>query len=110
MEAPHLLRHEGCHGAAKLCVVRVGGLGAQQHHEEAHGPGQLHVLQLYGFLQPHKGQHRLLQEVGVTCRERGPGLSWAGEWAQWARDGPVLTHVHQGSLGALWNLLQNCGS
>lgn len=81
---PYPLGHHGGNSAADLMVADVGGVGTQDHDEEADGKGHIEdSVQCHCSLQAHEGQCRLLQE-GCTAwgrtrcdrghRGRGAGM------------------------------------
>ena len=95
---PYPLGHHGGNGAADLVVADVGGVGAQDHQEEADGQGHLEDgVQCHRGLETHEGQRRLLQEGCAAWGEdgmgRGSGVGWAqGHRAQGRRDTRAQGH------------------
>lgn len=82
---PYPLGHHGGDSAADLMVTDVGGVGTQDHDEEADRKGHVEdSVQCHCSLQAHEGQCRLLQEGctawGRTGCDRGHRGRGAGMW------------------------------
>lgn len=92
---PYPLGHHGGDGTADLVVADLGGVGAQDHDEEAGGEGHVEdTVQCHCVLQAHKGQHGLLQEGCTAWGEDGTGQGSWGTMHRDTRDRDMGTREH----------------
>lgn len=96
---PYPLGHHGGNSAANLMVTDVGGVGTQDHDEEADGKGHVEdSVQCHCSLQAHEGQCRLLQEGCAAWGEDGTGQGSRGAGCRDVGHRDVGTQGHK-SMG-----------